>query len=91
MECFVRRFELFRDKSRTDASYVIEFLMKHDRYTEAGAKIRVGYAGKIFAAGRDKDALRIIASAERIPNEVAWRAKILLNEGVSKWPTTTSE
>ena len=78
--CFIKHYELFRDKSRTDTLYVIDFLVRNEKYKEDGAKIRVGFARRIFDAGRQNDALKIIALSRRIPQESVDKAKILLKE-----------
>jgi hypothetical protein len=82
--CFVTYYELFRDKSRIDDLFVVDFLMTHatyknKHYTEAGAKIRVGFAKGIFNAQREKDALKSCAQA-RIDEKLAHKARVLLNE-----------
>jgi hypothetical protein len=64
--CFVNHYDLFRNKSGTDALFVADFLMKTENMTEGGAKIRVGFARRIFNAGRQNDALKIIAQSGRI-------------------------
>jgi hypothetical protein len=88
--CFVDHYELFRDKSRVDALFAVDFLMKTENITEAGAKIRVGFARGIFAAGRQNDALKIIAQSERIPRDLADKARLLSNGGTVPLPTRRS-
>src|SRR5216684_2705300 len=85
--CFITHYELFRDKSRTDASYVVEFLMKNDKITEAGAKIRVSFARGIFVAGRQNAALMIIAQSKRVPRESIDKALLLLNDSPLPFPS----
>jgi hypothetical protein len=76
--CFVNYYELFRDKSRTDPLFVGDFLMRNEKYKEAGATIRVSHARGIFIARRENDALKICAQSERIPQESADKASRLL-------------
>ena len=81
--CFVKYYELFRDKSRTDALFAVDYLVnngeyKNTKYTEPGAKIRVSYAKRIFDARREKDGLKFCARAG-ISGELVNRAKMLLN------------
>jgi hypothetical protein len=83
--CFVTYYELFRDKSRTDDRFVVDYLTKNGeyknkKYTESGAKIRASFAKRIFDAPREKDALRFCARAG-ISGELVNRAKVLLNGG----------
>src|SRR5579862_464407 len=66
--CFVQFYESFRDKSRTDALFLIDFLVatgeyKGKKYTKDGAKMRVRFAKAIFDAGRECDALRFCERA----------------------------
>jgi hypothetical protein len=80
--CFVKYYELFRDKSRTDDLLVVDYLVKNGeyknrKYTESGAKIRVSFAKRIFNAGREKDALKFCARAG-ISGELVNKAKMLL-------------
>jgi len=76
---FVKYYELFRNKSSTDVAFVVDFLINAENITESGAKIRVGFARGIFNAGRQNDALKIIAQSERVPRDLVERAKLLLN------------
>ncbi len=78
--CFVSYYEVFRDNARKDPSFVIELLVRNEKYKESGAKIRVNFARAIFDAHRQIDALKIIAQAERIPREFCDKAKLLLND-----------
>jgi hypothetical protein len=77
--CFVKHHELFRDKSRTDPLSVVQFLMRYEKYEEAGATIRVSCARAIFNAGRQSEALSIIAKSGRIPWQSADKARRLLS------------
>jgi hypothetical protein len=89
--CFVKYYELFRNKSSTEIWFVVDFLMRAEHITEAGAKIRVGFARGIFNAGRQNDALKIVAQSERVPRDLAEKAKLLLNGGtVSLSPSCSS-
>src|SRR5205823_3236626 len=76
--CFVTHYELFRDKVLSDNLFVIEGLVKIERYTESGARIRVGFARAIFKARREHDALKIISESKRLPRQLTAKAKILL-------------
>jgi hypothetical protein len=76
--CFVCHYELFRDKSRTTPLFVVDFLMKNERYNESGATIRVSHARLIFNAGRESNALEIYSQSRRIPRESADKARRLL-------------
>jgi hypothetical protein len=78
--CFVTHYELFRDKARTEPPFVVDYLMKTEKYNESGATIRASYAKQIFNAGRHVEALKIVARSERIPQESASKARMLLNE-----------
>jgi hypothetical protein len=78
--CFVTHYELFRDRSRRDPSFVVDFLVKNDGFKEAGAKIRVGFARSILNAGREHDALKIIARSRRIHHKFSDQARRLLED-----------
>jgi hypothetical protein len=89
--CFIKNYDLFRNKSSTDVLFAVDFLMKTENITEAGAKIRVGFARGIFNAGRQNDALKIIAQSERVSRDLAEKAELLLNGGaVSLSPSCSS-
>jgi hypothetical protein len=79
-ECFVKHYELFRDKSGPDADFVVDSLMRNENYNESGAKIRVSHVRRIFSAGRQEDALKFIVRSERIPQGSVDKARLLLNE-----------
>ncbi len=80
--CFVNYYATFRDKSRKDA---IDFL--RTKFTEAGANLRVGYARGIFDAGRQNDALKIIAKAAGVCLEIRDKARLLLNGSIVPPPS----
>jgi len=73
--CFVNHYELFRDKSCADVLFVVDFLVKNEQYTNAGAQIRVSDAKAIFNAGRQVDALKIIVQSQRLPQESVDKAR----------------
>jgi hypothetical protein len=77
--CFVEHYELFREKSRIDPSVVVDILVKTGVSNEAGAKMRVGFAKRIFEAGRGNDALKIIVQSTGVPAEIRAKAKSLLD------------
>jgi hypothetical protein len=84
--CFVSYYEVFRDNARKDPSFVIELLVSKERYKESGAKIRVSFARAIFDARRHMDALKIIAAAERIPQEFSNKVRVLLKDPTVTFP-----
>jgi hypothetical protein len=75
--CFVKHYETLRDWSGIDA---VEYLIKHELYTEDAARVRGSCSKNIFNAGRHADALRIIARSDRVPREVVAKAETLLSE-----------
>ena len=80
--CFVKYYKPFRDKSRTDPSFLVNFLMRAGVSNEAGAKIRVGRDARgIFNEGRENDALKIVVKSARVPPEIRDKARLLLNGG----------
>jgi hypothetical protein len=84
--CLVKYYQTFRDRSRTDPSFLINFLMKAGVSNEAGAKIRAGYAKRIFIEGHENDALKIIVNSARVPAEIRDQARLLLNGGSAPLP-----
>jgi hypothetical protein len=85
-KCLVNHYELFRDKSRTDASFVIDFLVKSGVSNEAGARIRVSFAKGIFNARREADALNIIAKSAGVTLETRDKARLLWNDSAAPPP-----
>src|SRR5258706_16088180 len=81
--CFVSHYEIFRDYSRSDPSFAIDYLLKNMKIKESGARIRVSFAKGIFNAGRQTDALRIIANSNRIDPELLDKARRLLGNAAA--------
>ena len=54
--------------------------MLHGEYTSAGSAIRMSYSRRIFSAGRERDALEIIVSSARVPEQVRKKARQLMLE-----------
>ncbi len=54
--------------------------MLHGEFEAAGVGIRMSYAGRIFRAGRERDALQIVALSARVPKQVRNQAQELLSE-----------
>jgi hypothetical protein len=74
---FVDYYELFRDKSVSDASYVVNSLVVEGVSNEDGAKMRVGFAKRVFLSGREKDALEIVSKSPGVSAETRAKAKLL--------------
>jgi len=74
--CFVRYFQQFSDNYRNILSNenLINLLMRQEGYTEAGSKIRVNFAQRIFSSNRAVDALQDVAKSARISKELAAEA-----------------
>ena len=54
--------------------------MLHGEFEAAGVGIRMSYAGRIFRAGRERDALQIIVRSVKVPMQVRNQARELLSE-----------
>lgn len=54
--------------------------MLHGEFAPAGVGIRMSYAGRIFRAGRERDALQIIVRSAKVPMQVRNQARELLSE-----------
>lgn len=54
--------------------------MLHGEFAPAGVGIRMSYAGRIFRAGRERDALQIIVRSAKVPMQVRNQARKLLME-----------
>src|SRR6516162_5896412 len=83
MTCFINYYKIFEEKSRTEPTFVVNILTKNHISNEAGAKIRVFNVTRIFNAGRENDALNIIAKSLRISKEVRDKARLLLDDAVA--------
>jgi hypothetical protein len=84
--CLVNYYQLFRDKSCTDPSFLVNFLYKAGISNEAGAKIRAGYARGIFNEGRENDALKVIANSAGVPPNIRDKARLLLISSTAPVP-----
>ncbi len=76
MACFVRYFPQFSNESMRNED-LIELLMTQENYQEAACRTRVTQARKIIANERAVDALLIVASSVRVPDEVTMEASRL--------------
>lgn len=76
MACFVRYFQQFSDESMNNED-LIELLMRTENYMESGCRTRVTQARRIIASERALDALQIVASSGRVPDEVSTTASSL--------------
>ena len=54
--------------------------MLHGEFAPTGVGIRMSYAGRIFRAGRERDALQIIVRSAKVPMQVRNQARELLSE-----------
>lgn len=66
--CFIDYFDILGDDRRSVAEAVDE-LCRRSRWTPAGSRIRILAARRIFAAGRQLDALRIVAGSRVAPEK----------------------
>ena len=73
MACFVQYFPQFSDASISNED-LIELLFREKKYMESGCRTRVSQSRRIIANGRAKDALLIVASSDRVPNDVSTAA-----------------
>ena len=55
----------------------LKSLMKKENYMESGAKTRVSQSRRIINSGRAKDALKMVASSNKISNAIANKARQL--------------
>lgn len=78
-EAFVVHFALFTDPTTSTADR-IDRLRRLTPWTEKSCRSRTGHAARIAAAGRIDDALALVASAGRVPDEVSGLARRLLIE-----------
>ncbi len=77
--CFVKHFDAFTDL-RVSNDDLIDLLMKSEGYMESGSRTRVLQSRRIINSGRGRDALNLIASSERVPEDIRRRARKLSNE-----------
>lgn len=70
MACFVEYFPRFSDLN-TSNEHLIQILMREKNYKESGCRTRVTQSRRIIANGRAKDALLIVASSARVPNDIS--------------------
>jgi hypothetical protein len=73
MACFVKYFPQFSDASLSNED-LIELLIRRERYMESGCKTRVTQSRRIIANGRAKDALLLVASSARVPDDISTAA-----------------
>ncbi|TRL36106.1 hypothetical protein FM996_06190 [Methylosinus sporium] len=78
MACFVQYFELFSDKSISNAAAAAIIVAK-ESYAETATNTRVSLARRIIREGRARDALRMIAGATNVDPEAASRARSLVS------------
>jgi hypothetical protein len=78
MGCFVKYYESFRDPMLTNEDLIDQF-MSNEVWNENGSKMRVTSIRRIFASGRELDALSIISLAHRVEHNVTVEAKLLLD------------
>ncbi|MCP5358222.1 MAG: hypothetical protein H7A06_08765 [Pseudomonadales bacterium] len=74
--CFVKNFALFIDAKISNDDAIEQLMLEHG-YQESGARTRVLGSRRIIASGRAKDALKIIASSERVPLSTSSAARDL--------------
>lgn len=79
---FVENFELFKRfvSGKIDRETIIEQLIQLGVSNRAGASIRVGNAKLIFEAGKQNEALEIIANSEKVPQSITTKARVLLKK-----------
>ncbi len=77
MACFVKYYEMFADSSVSNDT-AVDALMKQEKYSESGSRIRVNQSRRIIREGRRDDALEHIAQSNRIDSKWTGKAKSLL-------------
>ncbi|USD64113.1 hypothetical protein [Vibrio sp. SCSIO 43136] len=75
-ECFVKYYELFRDHNWSKED-LIEHLVALEGYQESGCITRISQSRRIFKDNREHDALDIVISSSRLPNEIVEKARML--------------
>jgi len=70
MACFVKYFSKFSDVSMSNND-LIALLKREENYVESGCRTRVTQSRRIIANGRAQDALLLVASAARVPDEIS--------------------
>ena len=83
MACYVAYHGDLADYSNSDDTLIIR-LVESEGYTRGASLTRVLKSREIIRAGRDQDALRLIALASRVAPGVAEGALQILKEGDSK-------
>jgi len=73
MACFVKYFPQLSDTSMSNED-LIELLMREEKYMESGCRTRVTQSRRIIANRRAKDALLIVASSARVPDDISTAA-----------------
>ena len=76
MSCFIKYFRELSNLSLSNQS-VGEMLMERETYTDKSCISRVSKARSIIRAGRDRDALLMIANAANVSGHTAEQARAL--------------
>ena len=75
--CFVKHFKTFSD-SKLSSEDVIEILRQSDNYTETACRTRTSNGRNIIKSGNARKALLLIASSNRLSDEIVDQARKLL-------------
>ncbi len=77
MTVFIRYYDFFRDKSREECIEAIR-----EDYSDKSKRTRTSHAKRIFREGKQKEALEIVASSNRIDEATKKLAQDILNTEV---------